>query len=330
MEGILPMDNAWKLLSEPPDSVFFSRNDESDPRMGDVVRRGKENYSAGVQVGIVGVPEDEGVKRNRGRVGAKEAPNEVRKALYKFTPFIVSKGKQIAGGTVFDFGNVKVGATLEETHERVQTVIEGLVGNNILPIVIGGGHDISYPCFLGFSKKAAAAGAINLDTHLSFRKPHPHRNNGTAFRQILDLPHSPLSPMNFVDIGAQSFANAKDHYEELVDRGSTVFTLHEVQHERIEKILDLAYEISTSTTERLYVSFDLDVVRSSDSPGVSASYPTGLTSEDILKAAHFAGLHQKTKCIDIAEVNPKYDTDGRTSKLAALIIMHFMAGVANR
>lgn len=324
------MDTAWKLLSDAPDSVFFSRNDESDPRMGDIVKRQKENFSAGVRIGIVGVPEDEGIRRNRGRVGAKEGPNEIRRAFYKCTPFALSKSKQVSDLSIFDFGNVKTGATLEETHQRAQTVVEMLIANNILPIVLGGGHDTTYPSFLAFAKNAASAGAINIDTHLCFRKPDPHRNNGTAFRQILDLTHSPLTAMNYVQIGAQSFANAKEHYEELTDRGATVFTLDEVRKERMEKILDLAYEIASNSTERLYVSFDVDSVQGSEAPGVSASYPTGLKADDILKAAHFAGARQKTKAIDIVEVNPKYDFDGRTSKLAAFIIMYFLAGVANR
>jgi len=324
------MEIAWKLLSEAPDAVFFSRNDESDPRMGDIVRRQKENLSPDVKIGIVGVPEDEGVKRNRGRVGAKEAPNEIRKALYKFTPFAISRNKQISEVPIFDFGNVKNGATLEETHQRVQTVVESLVANNILPIVFGGGHDTTYPTFLAFSKKAASTGAINIDTHLNFRKSDPQRNSGTAFRQILDTTHSPLAPMHFVELGAQSFANSREHYEELNDRGATVFTLGDVRKEKVEKILDIAYEIASSSSEKMYVSFDLDSVQSSDAPGVSASYPTGLTAEELLKAAHFAGLRQKVKAIDIVEVNPKFDVDNKTSKLAALIVMYFLAGVANR
>ena len=324
------MDTAWKLLSDAPDSVFFSRNDESDPRMGDIVKRQKENFSHDVRIGIIGFPEDEGVRRNRGRVGAKEGPNEIRKAFYKCTPFALSRSKQASDLSIFDFGNIKTGATLEETHQRLQTVLEMLATNNILPIVLGGGHDATFPSFLAFAKKAASAGAINIDAHLSFRKSDPHRNSGTAFRQILDWTHSPLAAMNFVQIGAQSFANAKEHFEELTDRGATVFTLDEVRKERIEKVLDLAYEIASNSTERLYVSFDLDAVQGSEAPGVSASYPTGLRADDLLKAAHFAGLRQKTKAIDIVEVNPKYDFDGRTSKLAAFVMMYFLAGVANR
>jgi len=324
------VETAWKLLSDAPDAVFFSRNDESDPRMGDIVRRQKENLTPDVRFGIVGVPEDEGVKRNRGRVGAKDAPNEIRKALYKFTPFAISKNKQISELSIFDFGNVKLGSSLEETHQRVQTVVESMVANNILPIILGGGHDATYPAFLAFSKKAASSGAINIDTHLNFRKSDPQRNSGTAFRQILDLTHSPLAPMNFVEIGAQSFANSKEHYEELNDRGATVFPLGDVRKERIEKILDIAYEIASNSSDRIYVSFDLDSVQSSDAPGVSASYPTGLTAEDLLKSAHFAGLRHKIKAIDIVEVNPKFDVDSKTSKLAALLVMYFLAGAANR
>ncbi|HTR80010.1 MAG TPA: formimidoylglutamase [Bacteroidota bacterium] len=324
------MDAAWKLLTDIPDPVFFSRNDESDPRMGDIVRRQKENFSDKINVGIVGVPEDEGVRRNRGRVGAKDAPNEIRKALYKFTPYALSKGKQASDLAIFDFGNVKAGATLEETHERVQAVLEMLFAKNILPIVLGGGHDTTYPSFLAFAKEAASTGAINIDTHLCFRKLDPQRNNSTAFRQILDLTHSPLTAMNFVQVGAQSFANAQEHYEELIDRGATVFTLDEVRKERMEKILELAYEIASNSVERLYFSFDLDAVRGSDAPGVSASYPTGLSAEELLKAAHFAGMRRKTKAIDIVEVNPKFDFDGRTAKLAAFVIMYFLTGVANR
>ena len=324
------METPWKLLSDAPDAVFFSRNDESDPRMGDIVRRQKENLTPDVRIGILGVPDDEGVKRNRGRVGAKDAPNEIRKAFYKFTPFAVSKNKQISELSIFDFGNVKTGSSLEETHQRVQSVVESMVANNILPIVLGGGHDATYPVFLASSKKAASSGAINIDTHLNFRKSDPQRNSGTAFRQILDLTHSPLAPMNFVEVGTQSFANSKEHYEELNDRGATVFPLGDIRKERIEKILDIAYEIASNSSERMYVSFDLDSVQSSDAPGVSASYPTGLTAEELLKAAHFAGLRQKIKAIDIVEVNPKFDFDSKTSKLAALVVMYFLAGVANR
>ena len=324
------MSTVFKHLDPPNEKFFFSRNDPSDLRMGDISLRGEKNFTNEIKVGIIGVPTDEGVKRNGGRIGAKDGPDAIRTEFYKRTPFVVGKEKSPVTVPVFDFGDIKIGKTLEETHDRLSEVIHSLVSAKIIPIVLGGGHDIAYPNFVGFSKGKQTVGVINIDTHLDYRKAIPKRNSGTSFRQMLDQHQSPLNAMNLVEIGIQSFANSADHYSELIERGATVFSLRDVRTEGIAKTLDLAYELATSSTDSLYISFDLDAVNSADAPGVSASLPTGLTAEEFLTVALFAGKRRKTKLIDIVELNPKYDVDGRTAKLAAIAIMYFLTGVANR
>ena len=324
------MSTIFKYLDDPNEKHFFSRNDPSDTRMGDIVLRGEKKFTNDVKIGIVGVPTDEGIKRNKGRIGAKDGPDAVREEFYKRTPFVIGKEKSPSDLTVFDFGNIKIGKTLEETHDKLAEVIQALVTSDIVPIVLGGGHDIAFPNFIGFSKGKKNVGVINIDTHLDFRKPIPKRNSGTSFRQMLDLQGSPLNAMNLVEVGIQSFANSADHYTELIERGATVFSLRDVRAEGITKTLDLAYELATSSADSLYISFDLDVVHSTDAPGVSDPLPTGFTAEEFLTAALFAGKRRKTKIIDIVECNPKYDQDGRTAKLAALAMMYFLTGFANR
>jgi formimidoylglutamase len=324
------MSTIFKYLDPPNEKLFFSRNDRSDPRMGEIVLRGEKNYTEEVKIGIVGVPTDEGVKRNGGRVGAKDGPDAIRTEFYKRTSFVIGKEKSPAIVPVFDFGDITIGKTLEETHDRLSEVVHSLVSADIVPIVLGGGHDIAYPNFAGFSKGKRSVGVINIDTHLDYRKPIPKRNSGTSFRQMLDQHQSPLNAMNLVEIGIQSFANSADHYSELIERGATVFSLRDVRAEGMTKTLELAYELAVSSADSLYISFDLDAVHSTDAPGVSAPLPTGLTAEEFLTAALFAGKRRKTKLIDIVELNPKYDVDGRTAKLAALAMMYFLTGVANR
>ncbi len=325
-------------LAQKATGAHFPRNDETDPRMGDLVLHKWKDFSGDVRVGIVGVPDDTGVKRNLGRPGAKDAPDEIRKALYKLTPFSLSKWnmtpergeRQISDLRIFDFGNIKTGTTLEQTHEHLQVVTTELISHNIFPVVLGGGHDIAYPIFAALSRVMKKTGVINIDTHLDVRKPNPLRNSGTSFRQMLDHPHNALQPMHLVEIGIQPFVNAREHYDWLIERGATIFSLQEMKKEGIAKILDLAYEIAANSTDALYMSFDMDSVRSSDAPGVSAPNPLGLIPEEFFLAAEFAGRRRKTKVVDIAEVNPKYDADGRTCKIAALTIMHFLLGFANR
>lgn len=324
------MNTLFKYVAPAADALFFSRNDPSDQRMGDTVLRGEKNFSDTVKICLLGVPTDEGVKRNGGRVGAKGGPDAIRTELYKKTPFVISKDKSPSEITVFDLGNIKTGKTLEETHERLTETVEGLCQQSIIPIVLGGGHDIAYPNFLGSSKGKRTVGVINIDSHLDYRKPVPKRNSGTSIRQMLDHQNSSLNAMNLVELGIQSFSNSREHYSELVDRGATVFSLRDVREDGITKVLDLSYELATTGNDSLYISFDLDAVHSTDAPGVSAPQPTGLTAEEFLTAALFAGKRHKTKIIDIVEMNPKYDIDGRTAKLASLTIMYFLTGIANR
>ncbi len=324
------MGSVFTYLDPPDEKLFFSRKDDSDPRMGDLVLRGEAKVTDEIAVGIIGVPTDEGVKRNGGRVGAKDGPDAIRAEFYKKTPFVIGKDASPSAVPVFDFGNVKIGKTLEETHTRLSETVQTLAAAGIVPIVLGGGHDIAYPNFVGFSSGKRNVGVINIDTHLDYRKPIPKRNSGTSFRQMLDHPSSALNAMNLVEVGIQSFANAADHYSELVERGATVFSLRDVRAEGVAKTLDLAYELATASVDSLYMSFDLDVVHSTDAPGVSAPLPTGFTAEEFLTAALFAGKRRKTKLIDIVEMNPKYDVDGRTAKLAALAMMYFLTGFANR
>ncbi len=324
------MSTVFTYLEPPDEKLFFSRKDASDPRMGDQVLRGEKNFTDEVTIGIVGVPTDEGVKRNGGRVGAKEGPDAIRTEFYKRTPFVLGKEKSLSSLQMFDFGDIKIGKSLEETHGRLSETVQTLAAAGIIPIVLGGGHDLAYPNFTGFSAGKKNVGVINIDTHLDFRKPIPKRNSCTSFRQMLDHPASALNAMNLVEIGIQSFANAEAHYSELVERGATVFSLRDVRTEGITKTLDLAYELATASVDSLYVSFDLDVVHSADAPGVSASLPTGFTAEEFLTAALFAGKRRKTKLIDIVELNPKYDIDSKTAKLAALAMMYFLTGFANR
>jgi formiminoglutamase len=324
------MESLWKLLSEPDESLFFSGNTESDPRMGGIVKHGEKNFTEMITVGILGVPEDEGLKRSRERTGTKDAPDEIRNALYRFTPFGIPKGKPISSLSMFDFGNIKRASSLEETHRRVQSVVEFLTLKNLILIVLGGGHDIAFANFLGMSKKISRLGVINIDAYLNYGKATQGRNSRTAFRQMIEAQHSPLSAMNFVEIGTQSFVNSEEHYEELIERGATIFSLAEVRKEGIAKIMDLAYEIASLNSERVYCSFDISAVRSADAPGSSAPLSTGLTADEFLSAAHIAGARRKVQLIDITEVNPKYDLDGRTSKLAATAIMKFLEGATSR
>lgn len=77
-------------------------------------------------------------------------------------------------------------------------------------------------------------------------------------------------------------------------------------------------------------TFDFDVLDQSEAPGVSAPCADGLSKKILLEAAEMAGENPAVASMDLVEVNPTYDRDGQTQRLAALAIWRFLSGLSRR
>jgi formiminoglutamase len=315
------------MLTAPDPDLFFSKNDPTDPRMGELVVRDASATST-ARVAIIGVPQDIGVERNGGRIGAAEAPDAIRRWLYRLTPYDIETSRLVPDGFVVDMGNIRCDGELEEIHERLSDVVATVCAEGLVPLVLGGGHDITYATIAGAARALGPVGAINLDAHLDVRPPAPARTSGTPFRMLIE--EGSLLPGAFIEYGIQSFANAASHAEWLVGRGGRIITLEEIRARGFAKMLATAWQIATSGADRISGSLDIDGVRAADAPGVSAAMPDGFSAEELFAAARTLGRRTATVGLDVVEVNPRYDRDGITAKLAAHAVMRFIAGVAER
>ena len=124
------MNRIFELTNRPNADLFYSRDDANDPRLGEVVSHEPEAYDAADLV-IVGCPQDEGVRRNGGRVGAADAPDAIRGQFYKLTTFNIRK-------RIFDLGNINICPTLEGTHDAHREVVTQLLRDGKRVIVLGG------------------------------------------------------------------------------------------------------------------------------------------------------------------------------------------------
>lgn len=117
-------------------AVFFKRGDPNDVRLGETVFTAPERY-AEAEIVLLGLPQDEGVARNKGRLGAKDAPNAIRRCLYKYV--------SIEGLRLFDAGDTRLQGTLEATHALHRDLVRQMLRDGKCLIVLGGGNDTSYP-----------------------------------------------------------------------------------------------------------------------------------------------------------------------------------------
>ncbi|EHM10683.1 arginase family hydrolase, arginase/agmainase/formiminoglutamate hydrolase [Thermanaerovibrio velox DSM 12556] len=323
----------FDLLTPPDRGLFFSKGDPKDPRMGELVVPVTEGGIEAFDVVIVGMPDDRGVRANKGRPGARLAPDAVRRAFYRFTPgFAPSLGEL----KIADVGNVKVdGLTIEEAHDALRRVVRWVVSCGVIPIVIGGGHDNSYPGLWGLAEGLGLGegelGVVNVDQHLDVRDlSWGGITSGTPFyRSLEEMPMRAVSPKNFVEYAIQEAHNSPYYYDWLSDRHATVMTFDEIQGRPMETFIK-ALQIAGRGTRAIAVSVDIDSVRSTDAPGASAVSPNGLSSHELNKVAYLAGRSYKVKYLDIMEISPPLDQDQRTASLGADVIFRFLKGMCER
>jgi formimidoylglutamase len=295
-----------------------------DPRLSDLILPFSEKNLEGADVVLIGIPTDEGIKRNGGRVGAAQAPDEIRRQLAKLTPF--SSVNSFALLKITDYGNIS-GNSLEEIHSKAQEVVSDCISRNKIVIAIGGGHDITYPLASGFHKgiEQKDFSLTNIDAHLDVReKKGGLHHSGSSFRLLLE--ENILSGKHFTEFGIQQFSFAKDHLEWAKQQGAKIVFFDDLYDQHIS----LEFASHLSKVLPCYVSFDIDSVRSSDAPGSSAPSPIGFRAEDAVHICYHAGLHPTTRMLDIAEINPLFDLDHRTTKLAARMIAMFLLGISSR
>lgn len=317
------MSELFQRTIRPNVDLFFGRNDTNDPRLGEIVGCEERDYEAS-DIVILGSPQDEGVRRNNGREGAALAPAAIREQFYRLTPFNIRK-------KLFDLGDVKIGNSLEETHDNQLETVKQVLSDDKRLIILGGGNDISYPDGRAIAEVFGSENwiAINVDSHLDVRIAE-QRNSGTPYRQLLEEKH--LRPTYFYEVGYQTHFCSPVYYDYIRSLGVNRISL-ELLRSRAEADMELKESIkhkfvSHSTSLNTFFGFDMDAVRSADAPGTSAPSPLGLRAGEFIQLVKYAASLANTRIVEFSEVNPKYDVDNRTTKLVAIGMHRFCTGVS--
>ena len=317
------------FLQKPSIQIYEPQQDPNDLRVKNIIMPAPSDQP--VDIGIIGVPFDKAVSLGGGRAGARLAPDAVRKALKKYgTTFNIEQNIDISDLRIVDFGDVVVTDDIVETHGRISVAVDSLLTEGVLPIVIGGGHDISIgtvQALFGFRSKEI--GGINIDAHFDVREVIDNSvTSGTPFRKLLDL--ELLKGENFVEMGAHDNLNSRVYYEYLMSKKVSVFTLSEIAETGTAAIMEKALKIAGSNTGSVFVSIDIDSIAQCFAPGCSAPDARGFSPEQIRDFAFLAGASKDVRLLDIVEINPRFDMDNRTAGLGASIIISFLNGFKRR
>ena len=274
----------------------------------------KDDYRETRQgVGLLGYAVDKGVELNKGRLGAKEGPDAIKKAFANLP--VLSDCK------IYDYGNVEHDHDhLEATQKEFAQYVATSIQRHKQTFLLGGGHDIAYAQYLGIREvyPDASLGIINIDAHFDTRA-ETQSTSGTSFRQILDQDNQ----ADYLVLGIQQGGNTQGLFDYAEEKEIGFVYAEELLHQISPPVKDKV-ERFIHNHDVIMFTICMDVIDSAYAPGVSANAVLGLFPHIVLELAKRIIPNDKVSTISIAETNPKYDVDNRTAKLSANFLHHFI------
>lgn len=283
-----------------------------------------EIYKTDIQhsITLTGFACDEGVMRNKGRAGAAKGPEALRRSCGNL-PVYFSQEKKI-----YDAGNVVcTGKNLDAAQESLSAIVSTILACKGFPLLLGGGHEILYGHYRGVRKNflREKIGIVNFDAHFDLRSDaETGATSGTGFYQIARDCKKEDNKFLYFAVGIQEAGNTPDLFERARALDVDYILARDFHYSNLEKIKAQLQKF-LDKTEVVCLTVDLDVFASADAPGVSAPSVGGLRYDfvfyEVMKSLAASG---KIVSMDIAELNPEFDVDNRTAKLAAGILFDWV------
>jgi formimidoylglutamase len=278
---------------------------------------------------LVGLPHDFGTVLEGGRAGAIHAPDAIRRELRRYhKTYNLEHNVDLSGLRIADAGNLSLGdPSHEANHDTIRRRLGELLGQYPRVVVLGGSHDGTYSTVRGLFEASGQqpVGGINLDAHADVKDKPGVISSGTPFGKLLR--ENLLAGPRFTEIGLHSNLNTKEDIDFLHARQATIVPLAHVQKDGMPLFMERALHRAAAGGPA-FVSFDIDGCAEAYAPAVSAPSADGFTPRQAVEAALLAGRHPAVRLFEVVELNPVFDRDNQTARLAATIITAFLTGAA--
>ncbi|MGV3509227.1 MAG: formimidoylglutamase [Sphingobacteriaceae bacterium] len=265
-------------------------------------------------IAIMGVLEDRNAVHNQ---GCALGPDYIREKFYSL--YQGSYNVKIA-----DLGNIKAGNTVSDTYFAVKTIVSELIKKNILPLILGGGQDITYAQYLAYEALEQKVDLVIVDPRFDLDDSAHDSTLETTSTSYLNkiLLHQPNYLFNYSNIGYQTYYVNQDSLRVME---KLLFDVH--------RLGDFYGNVSVSEPiirNANLLSFDISAIRSSDAAGNANAGPNGFYGEEACQICRYAGMNDKLTSIGFYEFNPAYDSNGQTAMLLAQMIWYFVDGFYHR
>lgn len=266
--------------------------------------------------------------------GASEFPEAFRRSWKSFSTYNIDFGMDLKELDVVDLGDVRMHFTdIAACHSNIKETIKTIKQffSDSFPIAIGGDHSITAMLVAGLKQidPNKEIGLLQFDTHLDLRDLRDHGpTNGTPVRNLIES--GAIKGKNVYNIGLHGYFNSQSLIEYATNHGINYITLREARKGGISEIVKRTISELEDRVDAIYLTIDMDVLDIGFAPGVPASTPGGMRTDELFDAVYAAGSSQKLCGMDIVCLDPTKDSLSQpTVKAGTYAFLTFLTSFLN-
>jgi arginase family enzyme len=253
---------------------------------------------------LVGCEEERGIGRDRREAGGPDAIREQFYQLYYWHHDI----------KLADVGNIRAGATLNDTYAALKTVLREITAIGKTAVVLGGSHDLTLAQYYTYADKKHIVEATGVDALIDLDIHSLHRADNFLMEM---LTHEPNYIHHYNHIGFQSYY-VHPHMLETMDK--LRFDCY-----RLGSVKDNIEEMEPVIRNSHLFTFDISAIANAFAPANQLS-PNGFNGEEACILMRYAGLSHNVDTVGIYGYMPAKDKERLTARQISNMLWYLIDG----
>jgi arginase family enzyme len=220
---------------------------------------------------------------------------------------------------IYDLGNIIPGNEVKDTWFALGQVVTELVKKKILPVIIGGGQDLTMAVYKGYESLEQMVNICSIDYKLDLGSPENDIHSDGYLSHL--LLQRPCYLFNHSNIGLQAPFVSKSELDLFEKLYFDVCRLGEFNSD--------FRKAEPHLRNSDILSVDLQSIRSSELRTNNYVSPNGFYADQICQIAKYAGISDKLTSVGLFNYYPEKES-GSLSFIVAQFIWYMLDGVSQR
>ena len=226
--------------------------------------------------------------------------------------------------TAVDCGNLSYDENdFAANRAAIKNAVIKMVGNGVVPVLIGGDDSVPIPMFDAFAGKGDYT-ILQIDAHIDWRDEVQGERYGLSsnMRRASEMAHI----KKIIQVGQRSIGSARpSDLRDAKDWGVEFYSARDVSRDGLAPILETISEQSN-----VIIALDIDGLDPSIVPGVIGRAPGGLSYWQTVELIHGVVRKARLSAFNLVEFMPERDVEQLGALVCARIIANVLGAVARR